>query len=67
MPSHIHLLCLSLLMVWAIFAPRFMFAAIFTGLGLVFWITDALLQGLYTKYEGMEFKHLRREEEDRNK
>ncbi len=54
-------------MVWAIFAPRFMFAAIFTGLGLVFWITDALLQGLYTKYERVEYKHLHKEEEDRDK
>ncbi|KAL7459119.1 hypothetical protein ACHAWC_011504 [Mediolabrus comicus] len=52
------------LMVWAIFAPRFMFAAIFTGLGLVFWITDALLQGLYTQH----IQHLRKEEDDhRNK
>jgi hypothetical protein len=41
-----------------------MFAAIFTGLGLVFWITDALLQGLYTQH----IQHLRKEEDDhRNK
>ena len=50
------------------FKYEFMFAAIFTGLGLVFWITDALLQGLYAKYEMMDFKHLRKEEEeDRDK
>lgn len=39
-----------LVMVWAIFAPRFMFAAIFTAIGLVFWFADALLlQNNYSK------------------
>ena len=31
------------LMVWAIFAPRFMFAAVFTGLSLVLLVLDLLL------------------------
>lgn len=39
-------------MVWAIFAPRFMFAAIFTVMGLLFWFVDALLQNsLYSKVQ----------------
>jgi len=44
------------LMVWAVFAPRFMFAAIFTGMGLMFWFIDALLlftQNGYSKPKDM--------------
>ncbi len=47
----------SIVMVWAIFAPRFMFAAIFTVMGLVFWFFDVLLlQNAYSKvkYIGKE-------------
>ena len=48
---------LSIVMVWAIFAPRYMFAAIFTVMGLMFWLVDALLffthRDGYTKFEGM--------------
>mmetsp|Transcript_30715 Transcript_30715/g.39668 ORF Transcript_30715/g.39668 Transcript_30715/m.39668 type:complete len:112 (+) Transcript_30715:35-370(+) len=38
------------LMVWAVFAPRFMFAAIFTGMGLMFWFIDALLLFTHNSY-----------------
>ena len=42
-------------MVWAIFAPRYMFAAIFTVMGLMFWFVDALLlftqHNSYTKFK----------------
>ena len=41
---------LSIVMVWAIFAPRYMFAAIFTVMGLMFWLVDALL--LFTHRDG---------------
>ena len=47
---------LTLVMVWAVFAPRFMFAAIFTGMGLMFWFIDALLlftQNGYSKPKDM--------------
>ena len=32
------------LMVWAIFAPRFMFAAVFTAVGLFLWVLDVLME-----------------------
>ena len=32
------------LMVWAIFAPRFMFAAVFTVIGLLLWVADVIVQ-----------------------
>ena len=56
-------------MVWAVFAPRFMFATIFTGLGLVFWFVDAFVQGLLEQSDQTGFKHVRLpgEEEDRDK
>lgn len=59
----------SLVMVWAVFAPRFMFATIFTGLGLVFWFVDAFVQGLLEQSDQTGFKHVRLpgEEEDRDK
>lgn len=31
------------LMVWAIFAPRFMFAAVFTAVSVIFWVIDVFL------------------------
>ncbi|KAL7541669.1 hypothetical protein ACHAXR_011121 [Thalassiosira sp. AJA248-18] len=34
------------LMVWAIFAPRFMFAAVFTAVGLLLWVLDVILMEL---------------------
>ncbi|KAL9182545.1 hypothetical protein ACHAXT_013197 [Thalassiosira profunda] len=34
------------LMVWAIFAPRFMFSAVFTAVNLLLWIFDVLVMGL---------------------
>jgi len=34
------------LMVWAIFAPRFMFAAVFTVAGLLLWVLDVLVMEL---------------------
>jgi phosphatidylinositol glycan class O len=34
------------LMVWAIFAPRFMFAAVFTAVSVLLWVLDVLMRDL---------------------
>jgi hypothetical protein len=55
-----------LVMVWAIFAPRFMFAAIFTMISLMFWFIDALLLGLNFKHNGSsKIKEVRKEGRDK--
>ena len=54
------------MMVWAIFAPRFMFAAIFTMISLMFWFIDALLLGLNFKHNGSsKIKEVRKEGRDK--
>ena len=41
------------LMVWAVFAPRFMFSAVFTVVGLSLWFLDAILATTHRKEQNL--------------
>ena len=43
------------LMVWAIFAPRFMFAAVFTVVCLLLWVLDVLTMAPILTVANMQF------------